>query len=451
MNLSFDTVPFANFITREGDRLFDGQEEFRFISINIPNLHVNEDPLPHWHRVDAWEIENAFKTIRLMEGRATRIYTFSIRGGLRPGSDGIAHIYGPNSYDEQLFCDLDLVLALAAKHGVRVIIPFIDQWPWFGGIEHFAAFFNKSPKEFWIDPEIRQAFKNFISFVINRTNTVTGQPYKEDKAILAWETGNELDSPDEWISDIVSHIRSLEVKQLILDGRYGVSPASVENPAIDIVSNHYYIDRGTDFIARTTADRNLARGKKAFLVGEFGHSKAEVMSELLDEVVLNGTTGAMAWSLRYHNKDGGFYYQGNPALGENHCMNWPGFSSRPGEREKMSSLREHAFAIQGKAVEPNPIPESPELLPIQSPSQIAWRGSAGAAFYTVERAEHPSGPWAVIAEEVHEHGLKYMPFSDKPPYPAAYFYRMCAGNESGLSKPSNVQTVYYKTQGVETA
>lgn len=443
MSLSFDTAPFANFITREGDRLFDGKEEFRFISINIPNLHVNEDPLPYWHRVDPWEMEDAFKTICLMQGRVTRIYTFSIRGGLRPGNNGIAHIYGPGSYDEQLFCDLDLVLALAAKHGVRVIIPFIDQWQWFGGIEHFAAFFNKSPKQFWTDSEIREAFKKFITFVINRTNTVTGQPYKEDKTILAWETGNELDSPDEWITDIVSHIRSLGVKQLILDGRYGVSPASVDNPDIDIVSNHYYIDRGKDFIARTTADRNLARGKKAFIVGEFGHVNPQVISELLDTVVSNGTTGALVWSLRYHNKDGGYYYQGEPSSGRNHCLNWPGFSGRPGEIEKLSGLRRHAYLIQGKAEQPNPVPEPPELLPILTPAAIAWRGAAGASFYTIERADQASGPWTVIADEVHEHGVKYVPFSDTPPYPAAYFYRMRAGNESGLSEPSNIEFVNY--------
>ena len=33
----------TEFITRRGDKLFDGDREFRFISFNIPNLLVIED------------------------------------------------------------------------------------------------------------------------------------------------------------------------------------------------------------------------------------------------------------------------------------------------------------------------------------------------------------------------------------------------------------------------
>src|SRR4051794_19411632 len=109
-----------HFITRKDDKLFNGQEEFRFVSINIPNLHINEDPLPNWHRIDPWEVEDALKTIHLMGGQVTRTYTFSIKGGIRPGESGKAHIYGPGQFDEDLFQDLDKVIELANKHNVRL-------------------------------------------------------------------------------------------------------------------------------------------------------------------------------------------------------------------------------------------------------------------------------------------------------------------------------------------
>lgn len=43
-------------------------------------------------------------------------------------------IYGPGDFDEELFRDLDLVLALAHRYRIRLILPFIDHWDWFGGI-----------------------------------------------------------------------------------------------------------------------------------------------------------------------------------------------------------------------------------------------------------------------------------------------------------------------------
>ena len=39
---------------------------------------------------------------------------------------------------------------------------------------------------------VYQREQEFISAVLNRTNTFTGVQYKNDKAVLAWETGNEL-------------------------------------------------------------------------------------------------------------------------------------------------------------------------------------------------------------------------------------------------------------------
>lgn len=440
MNDHKDNDGFDCFITRSGDRLMEGDREYRFVSINIPNLHVNEDPLPYWHRIDPWEVEDAFRTIRLMGGRVTRIYTLSIRGGIRPGNSGIAHLYGPGQFDEQLFRDLDKVLELAAKHRIRLIIPFIDQWDWFGGIKHFAAFRDRPAEQFWTDRQLIEDFKEVITYVLNRTNTFTGVKYKDDKTIMAWETGNELDSPDPWIHEIVSHIRSLDEKHLILDGRYGISSASLEHPDIDIVSNHYYTDRGKDFLARITADRTMSKGKKPFLIGEFGHHDPEVFSALLDAVVENGASGALAWSLRYHNKDGGFYYQGNPD-DPGHCMNWPGFPSRPGESEKLKALHKNAYRIQGLAVPEKPIPDPPMLLPIRTPDEIAWRGSAGACSYSIERAHAPEGPWTVIADEVYEHMIPFVPFQAAPSDVGTYYYRIRARNESGLSGPSNLEAV----------
>lgn len=433
------------FIKRRGAKLYLGEQEFRFASINIPNLHVNEDPLPNWHRIDPWEIEDAFKTINLMGGQVTRMYTLSIRGGIRPGDNRMAHVYGPGEYEEELFKDLDKVIELAGKYKVRLIIPFIDQWDWFGGIAQFAAFRGKEASEFWTDQKIIEDFKEVIKHVINRTNSYTGIPYKLDPAIMAWETGNELDCPDSWTEEITEYIRGLDSNHLIIDGKYGVSGASLENSCIDIVSNHYYVDRGEDIPGRVMTDIISTRGKKPFIIGEFNHQDENLVKRIMEISVEEGVAGFMLWSLRYHSKDGGFYYHGYPEDPNNPCFNWPGFSSRlTGEVLKLKELRKCAYAIRNCPVPSLNVPESPELLPIETPAEIRWRGSAGAEKYILERAQSEEGPWIQVSDYVMEDMVPYVPYKDTPKEEGTYFYRMIACNEAGRSEASNIVPVSYQ-------
>ena len=56
-----------------------------------------------------------------------------------------------------------------------------------------------------------------------------------DPAILAWETGNELQSvPIEWTSDITSYIKSLAPNHLTMDGSYGVQADALDLDTVDL-------------------------------------------------------------------------------------------------------------------------------------------------------------------------------------------------------------------------
>jgi endo-1,4-beta-mannosidase len=55
----------------------------------------------------------------------------------------------PGEFDEEAFRTLDLVLAKANASGVRLIIPFVDNWRWMGGISEYAAFRGKKREAFW--------------------------------------------------------------------------------------------------------------------------------------------------------------------------------------------------------------------------------------------------------------------------------------------------------------
>ena len=441
---------FEHFITRQGDKLFDGDREFRFISFNIPCLHYIEDDMLFEREMpfrlpDPFEIEDALKTIRQMGGQVARTYTLSVRRkadwDTRP-----VHVLGPGTFNEEAFVTLDHVLALANKHQVRLIIPFVNNFQWWGGAREYAAFRGKTWDDFWVDPELIADLKQTIAFVINRVNTVTGIPYKEDKAILAWETANESHCPHSWTAEICAYIKSLDSKHLVVDGYHTgtLRQESIDDPHVDFVQTHHYEKNPIKIRKLIRANAARARGKKPYHLGEFGFLTTAGTRAVLQTVIDEGLSGALIWSLRRHYKDGGFFWHHEPGGGGDFykAYHWPGFvmGELYDESALMALMREKAFIIQDLPVPPLDKPEPPHLLPIKDVASITWRGSVGAAGYQVERAESRNGPWQKIAGNVSDAKVQYRPLfnDDQAVLGARYYYRIRACNPVGRSKPSNV-------------
>ena len=49
-----------------------------------------------------------------------------------------------------------------------------------------------------------QAFKNYITTILNRVNTLSGKLYKEDPAVFCWELANEAISTLDQTGEAVS-------------------------------------------------------------------------------------------------------------------------------------------------------------------------------------------------------------------------------------------------------
>ncbi len=444
----------GQFITRSGNKLMEGDREYRFISFNIPNLHLVEDNMTfeatnEWRFPDEFEITDALETIKQMGGRVARTYVISIcrKSGPNPIP---CHVKKPGEFNEEAFRALDKVLEIANRTGVRVIIPFVDNWKWWGGAVQYAEYHDKPVEEFWTNPAIIDDFKQTVSFIVNRRNTYTGKLYKDDKAILAWETGNELYAPYSWTKQIAAHIKSLDSNHLIWDGFYigngKVQPEALEDPNIDIVSSHHYPTETTGaekFVADIKRFKKEIGGKKVYIVGEFGFIPPAGIEQVLDTVISEGLSGAMIWSLRFHNRDGGFYWHSEPASASLYNpYHYPGFPSGAGwnETATLKVMRAKAFEIRGLKEPPMEIPRPPSLLPIQSNAHISWRGSVGASLYDVERATLPDGPWTMVGKDVDDTWVRYRPlFSDTQALPGEkFFYRVRAKNVAGSSEPSNV-------------
>ncbi len=440
---------FPHFITAREGKLFDGEKEFRFLSLDIPNLLVVEDNVPFaeenpWRLPDKFEINDALETLRQLGGTATRSYVITVvKTNDLPGTP--RHVLGPGKFNEAAFRTLDEVLAAANRTGVRLIIPLVDNWVWQGGRAEYAGFRGKTKDEFWTDPQLIADFEQTIHFILTRTNTVTGVRYVDDKSVLCWETGNEIASPPAWTREIAHYIKSLDTNHLVMDGfnTARLRPESLEIADVDIVTTHHYPGNKQSFAELIRANAEMAKGKKPYIVGEFGFVSTAQMADAMQAIADSSCSGGMLWSLRFRNRDGGFYWHSEPGLGGNlyKAFHWP--SSTIGndydEINLMALVRSNAFAIRGLAVPSMVVPAPPTLLPITDTSAISWQGSVGASSYQVERAHNASGDWKIIGTNVDEAMTQYRPqFADENVPAGKWFYRVRAQNDSGLSEPSNV-------------
>lgn len=435
------SASFSNFITRSGDKLMDGGTEFRFVGTNVPFL------LRSWN--DAAEIEDTMRQAAASGINVIRAYPFEVRMNAdAPGT--FRHVMGPGNYNESAFKLVDKAIQLANQYNVRLIIPFVDKYNYVGGYTDWAAFRGKSANEFWTDPTVRQDFKDFIAYVVNRKNTYTNVLYKDDKAIMAWQLGNELPSTDSWTSEMAAYTKSVDSNHLVGDGGYvraqGIRTNALNDANIDFIDPHIYSYHQVDMPTKLEEWRNTTRGKKPLIIGEFGDYSAAETEQLLSIVQNNGTTGAMYWATMPHHRLGGWHW---PPLNGWVYLRYPGFPSGDWAEETaiIGKMRQYAYSIQGQTVPPWGTPQAPVMLPTDSVHSLSWRGSAAAREYEIERATSASGPWTVITSNAADdvsvprfYNDTVPLFDDTTAVPGtAYYYRVRAKNPDGAASAfSNV-------------
>jgi mannan endo-1,4-beta-mannosidase len=252
---------------------------------------------------------------------------------------------------------LDYALYKANQLGLKVVIPFVNNWNAFGGMDQYVRWrtmqdpsFVPYHDRFYTDPLIRRWFKLWIVTLLNRTNTYTGVKYKDDPTIMAWELANEPRclsagvygrSPDcttktitTWADEMSRFIKSIDNKHLVSagdEGFYCIPGATdwTENcgegvdtialaslPKIDMMSLHLYPDHwgkdyawGTQWIVRHIQDGK--RINKPVVLGEFGiidkSVRNTVYKEWTDAVFNHGGAGALYWILSGLQDDGTLY------------------------------------------------------------------------------------------------------------------------------------------------
>lgn len=432
---------FTNYITRSGDRFMDGTKTFRFVGSNVPFLARS------W--TDPAEIEDAIKAASLAGMNVIRLYPFEVKMSSDPPGT-FRHVMGPDDFNESAFKLFDKILQTANQYNVRLIVPFVDRYNYVGGTADWAAFRGKTESEFYTDPDVKQDFKNFIAYVVNRTNTYTNVPYKNDKAIMAWQLGNELLSTDGWTSEMAAYIKSLDPNHLVGDGGYvraqGIRANALTDSNIDFIDPHIYTYHNVDTMAKLKEWRAATIGKKPLIIGEFGDYTAAETEELLELVHSNGTAGALFWGAMPHHRLGGWHW---PPLNGWSYVRYPGFPSGDWAEESAVSelLRRFSYSINNESVPALPAPDAPVLFPSDSVHAISWRGVPIAKSYEVERATAATGPWEVVGSGITDDVAVPRFYTAAVPLfddasaeaGAAYYYRVRAVNAEGVySAYSNV-------------
>ena len=243
---------------------------------------------------------------------------------IRGSSDGVYFQYwdpvaGAPAYNDGPtgLARLDYVIARAGELGLKLVIPFVNNWNDFGGMDQYVRWRDIStpPEQTWYhdsfytDPVIKGWYRNWIEHVLNRTNTLTGIKYRNDPTIMTWELGNEPRclsagaygrSPDcttdtliGWANEMSTYIKSIDRKHLVSVGDEGFY--CLPNPThwtencgegvdtvaftrlknIDVMSFHMYPDYwgtdvawGVDWIK--SHFKAAARVGKPAMLGEFG-------------------------------------------------------------------------------------------------------------------------------------------------------------------------------------
>lgn len=155
-------------------------------------------------------------------------------------------------YDEDLLNALDYVLVELCKRGMYAVIYLNNFWDWSGGMAQYVSWsmgekfskpifdekdllaFMEFSARFYSTPSAMQAFRDYTSMLVKRTNSITGVAYKDDPTIMSWQLANEPrpGCPEDaqanrayflgWIRETANFIKELDPNHLVSTGSEGL-------------------------------------------------------------------------------------------------------------------------------------------------------------------------------------------------------------------------------------
>ena len=282
------------FVTREGMRLMAGGRPYRFVGANIWYAAFLGADAPFGNRA---RLRRELDALKAMGVTNLRILASGeegpLRNAIKPGFRGP----GPD-YNQALLGGLDFALAEIGRRDMRATLYLTNFWEWSGGMMTYLWYVNgghyidaNDPAHPW--PAFANAnaafygndkavglYHDYVRAIVTRTNGVTGKPYAQDPAIMAWQLANEprpagdmahADLPTfyAWVGRTAQLIRSLDPHHLISTGSEGLKGALEQGDIvlaehgiaeIDYLTAHIW-PNNWGWVEQADLPRTFARGE----------------------------------------------------------------------------------------------------------------------------------------------------------------------------------------------
>ncbi len=226
------------FVSAQGTQFSLNEKPFYYTGTN--NYYIGIDPGISQPQVD--EVLQSAKDMGVTVVRAW---------GFNDGSGGLQTAAGV--YDETVFKKLDYAISKAGQLGIKLIIPFVNNWDDYGGMNQYVNWAGTTGHDsFYTNATCKDYYQNHISTILNRVNTYSGVAYKNDPTIMSWELANEpratnSDTLKTWITTMSAYVKGLDSKHLLTTGVEGQNLADFRKyhqnmPNIDFATMHIYPD-----------------------------------------------------------------------------------------------------------------------------------------------------------------------------------------------------------------
>ena len=258
------------FVTTRDGRFYRGDTEYKFIGANFWYGAVLASEGQGGNR------ERLQKELDLMQEVGITNVRVLVGG---EGPDTVAsHVLPvlqpePGVYNDTILQGLDYLIAELEKREMTAVLFLNNSWEWSGGYGAYLEWAGCGPVPDWSDWTIAQNYhcqfvkndsakamaERHVRYIVSRTNTVTGKPYSESPAIMAWELANEprafaRDSVTkacfaEWVETQAKLIKSLDSNHLVTTGSEGLEGCEEDSalfrkihafPEIDYICIHIW-------------------------------------------------------------------------------------------------------------------------------------------------------------------------------------------------------------------
>ena len=257
----------ADYVTVRDGKFWVGEQEYRYVGTNFWYGAILGSEGRGGNRQRLTEELDLMQEVGINNVRV-------LVGG--DGREGIpSHIspklqLEPGVYNDTLLQGLDYMMAELERRGMKAVLYMNNAWEWSGGYGAYLDWvgfegdvyssddkgtpgpdgrltkhFDHTPVpsydgwweymqyvgNFVLNDSARALAANHVRYIVSRTNTVTGRPYSESPALMAWEIANEprcfgTDSLHkarfvEWIDQQSALIKSIDPNHLVTTGSEG--------------------------------------------------------------------------------------------------------------------------------------------------------------------------------------------------------------------------------------